>query len=99
MLMKKAIFLGVQKIHSNKKNQDYRKVEFYTPPFKDAKGFQRGGVSSEFTALDSNVGDGIPMGAIVRPGYVYDPYAQRNELTTLEVVSATPYNLSVDFND
>ena len=90
--MKKAIFLGVTKIHSNKKNQDYRKVEFYTPPFRDANGFTRGGLSSEFTPLDSTVGSGIAMGAVVVPSYNYDPYSKRDELVGLEVVSPTPYN-------
>lgn len=96
--MKKAIFLGVAKIHSNKQNKDYRKVEFYTPPFQDAKGFTRGGVSSEFTALDSSLGNDIPVGAIVRPVYAYDPYSKRDELTDLEIVAPTPYK-SEDFRD
>ena len=90
--MKKAIFLGVMKIHSNKKNQDYRKVEFYTPLFKDANGFIRGGFSSEFTALDSTIGSGIPTGAIVVPTYDYDPYSKRDELIELKVVTPTPYD-------
>lgn len=98
MAMRKAIFLGVAKIHSNKKEKDYRKVEFYTPPFTDAKGFLRGGVSSEFTALDSTLGTDIPVGAIVRPVYSYDPYSKRDELTDLEIVAPTPYKPE-DFKD
>lgn len=98
MAMKKAIFLGVAKIHSKKQNKDYRKVEFYTPPFQDSQGFMRGGVSSEFTALDSTVGTDIPVGTIVRPVYSYDPYSKRDELTGLEVVAPSPYVLE-DFKD
>ena len=96
--MRKAIFLGVTKIHSNKKNQDYRKVEFYTPPFKDSNGFTRGGLSSEFTALDSIVGSGIPLGSIVVPTYTYDPYSKRDELIDLKVISPSPYDPEVDFS-
>lgn len=95
---KKAVFLGVSKIHSKNKNQDYRKVEFYTPLFQDAQGFMRGGVSAEFTALDSSLGNDIPLGAIVRPVFDYDPYSKRDTLTALEIVAPTPYK-SEDFRD
>lgn len=96
--MKKAIFLGVAKIHSSKKNQDYRKVDLYTPPFKDAKGFERGGVMTCFTAVDSTLGEGIELGAIVRPSFEFDPYSNQSNLTSIEVVEGSPYS-SVDFED
>ncbi len=89
--MKKAIFLGVSKIHSNKKDRDYRKVEFFTPPFLDKNGFARGGVSSYFTELDSTLGSNIPVGAVVVPEFEYDPYSKREELTALNVVKESPY--------
>ena len=92
--MRNAIFLGVTKIHSNKKNKDYRKVEFYTPPFKDSQGFERGGLSSNFTPLDSKVGEGIELGAIVQPEFTFDPYSNFSELTGLKVVAQSPYAAS-----
>lgn len=92
--MKKAVFLGVAKIHSNKSNKDYRKVEFYTPPFKDAQGFTRGGVESVFTDLDSTLGNDIAMGAIVVPSFEYNHYSGREELTAIKVVSDSPYSES-----
>lgn len=96
--MKKAIFLGVAKIHSQKKNQDYRKVDLYTPPFKDAKGFERGGVMTCFTALDSKLGEGIELGAIVKPEFEFDPYSNQSNLTAIEVVQESPYD-RFDFDD
>ncbi len=96
--MKKAIFLGVSKFHSNKKNADYRKVDLYTPPFKDSNGFMRGGVESIFTDLNSTVGEGIVVGAIVIPEYVYDHYSGRDNLVGLTPVKASPYS-SADFAD
>ncbi len=95
--MKKAIFLGVQKIHSNKKNQDYRKLDLYTLPFKGANGYTYGGVQSVFTPLDSTLGNGIAVGSIVVPTFVYDHYTQREDLTALEVAKPSPYQLS-DFD-
>ena len=92
--MKKAIFLGVTKLHSNKKNQDYRKVDFFVPPFKDAAGFQRGGVMSYFTELDSTVGSDLRVGTIVEPQIEYDAMARREALTGFKVVKATPYSLA-----
>lgn len=94
----KAVFLGVQKIHSNKKNQDYRMVAFYVPPFKDAKGFDRGGVMEYFTELDSTVGSDLRCGAIVIPEITYDALSRREELTGFKVVKPTPYNFPVDFS-
>ena len=96
--MKKAIFLGVAKIHSQKKNQDYRKVDLYTPPFKDAKGFERGGVMTCFTPTDSKLGEGIAMGAIVTPEFEFDPYSNQSNLTAITVVSDSPYD-EEDFDD
>lgn len=92
--MKKAIFLGVQKIHSNKKNQDYRKVDLYTPPFKGQNGYTYGGVQSIFTPLDSTLGTGIAVGSIVVPQFTYDHYMQREELVSLEKVKDSPYSMS-----
>lgn len=91
--MRKAIFLGVSKFHSNKKNCDYRKVDIFTPPFKDESGFSRGGVESVFTALDSTVGDGIAFGSVVVPEFHYDHYTGRDDLVSLEVVLPSPYSL------
>lgn len=91
MAVKKAIFLGVTKIHSNKKNQDYRTVEIYTPPFTDANGFKRGGVGTYFTPLDSTIGEGIKTGAIVLPEFVMDPYSNRTDLAGFKVVRNSPY--------
>lgn len=95
--MRKAIFLGVAKIHSNKQNKDYRKVEFYTPPFQDANGFTRGGVESIFTELDSTVGNGIKMGAIVVPEFNFNHYSGREELVSVKVVKNSPYS-DIDFS-
>ena len=92
--MRKAIFLGVTKFHSNKKNKDFRKVDFFTPPFKDTSGFERGGVMSCFTAVDSTIGDGIECGALVRPEFEFDPYSNMSNLTAVEVVSSSPYSKS-----
>ncbi len=91
---KKAIFLGVTNIHSNKKNADYRKVDFYVPPYKSSQGFMRGGVMSTFTALDSNLGNDIKVGSIVVPKYDYDPCSDRAELVGITQVMETPYNTS-----
>lgn len=96
--MRKAIFLGVAKFHSNKKNKDFRKVDFFTPPFKDAQGFERGGVMSCFTPVDSTLGDGIKLGTIVRPDFEFDPYSNMSNLKAIEVVDESPYS-DVDFND
>ena len=96
--MKKAIFLGVAKIHSKKQDKDFRKVDLYTPPFKDAKGFDRGGVMTCFTPLDSKLGEGIQMGAIVKPEFEFDPYSNQSNLTALEVVQESPYDVD-DFDD
>ena len=89
---KKAIFLGVRMIHSNKKNQDYRTVELYTPPFKDERGFEYGGVQTYFTPLDSHLGNGIDMGAIVEPDFQVNVYSNRSELKGLTIVSGSPYS-------
>ncbi len=87
---KKAIFLGATKIHSNKKNKDYRKVDYFVPPYiKD--GFTRGGVITVFTPVDSKIGDGIKIGAVVVPVYDYDGVSQRAELTDIKVVKPSPY--------
>lgn len=96
--MKKAIFLGVRTIHSNKKDQDYRVVDFYTPPFKDASGYMRGGVETIFTPVDSTLGVGINMGAIVVPEFEYNHYSQREELLGMKVVCDSPYS-DADFKD
>ena len=88
----KAIFLGVNKIHSNKKNQDYRTVEFFVPFFKDAKGFTRGGVMRYFTELDSTVGSDLKVGTIVTPKITYDAISRREELEGFDVVKNTPYS-------
>lgn len=90
--MKKAIFLGVSKLHSNKKNQDYRKVDFFTPQFKDERGFTCGGVQSVFTAFDSTLGDDIEVGAIVIPEFEYNPYLQRADLIGIEKIQSSPYD-------
>lgn len=95
--MRKAIFLGVTKIHSNKKNQDYRKVEFFTPPFKDERGYMRGGVESVFTDLDSTLGNGIEYGSIVEPEFHYDHYVGRDQLVDIKVIAPSPYSAS-DFD-
>ena len=89
--MRKAVFLGVAVIHSNKQDKDYRKVDLYTPPFKDANGYTRGGVESIFTPLDSTLGNNIELGAIVLPEYEHNHYSGREELTSLEVVQKSPY--------
>lgn len=91
MQVKKAIFLGVRKLHSNKKNQDYRTVEIYTPLFKDERGFECGGVQTFFTPLDSKLGDGLPVGTIVKPEFLYNPYNGRSDLSALNIVAKTPY--------
>lgn len=96
--MKKAVFLGVATIHSNKKNRDYRKVDFYTPPFKTQNGFDRGGVMTCFTSTDSKLGEGIELGAIVIPEFTFDPYSNMSELVGIKVVSASPYTAK-DFAD
>lgn len=95
--MVKAVFLGVQKIHSNKKNQDYRKVDLYVPPFKDARGFERGGIMTYFTELDSTIGSDCRCGAIVIPEIAYDALSGRADLTGLKIVKATPYSFPGDF--
>ncbi len=88
----KSIFLGVSMIHSNKKNQDYRTVVLYTPPFKDERGFEYGGVQKYFTPLDSRLGIGIGMGSIVIPDFHVNVYSNRSELKDLVIVSETPYS-------
>ena len=93
---KKAIFLGVTNIHSNKKNADYRKVDFLIPPYKNAQGFTRGGVVSTFTALDSRMGNDIKIGSIVVPQYDYDPSSDRAELIGIKVTKESPYT-AADF--
>lgn len=93
---KKAIFLGVTKIHSNKKNADYRKVDFYVPPYKTVQGYDRGGVVSTFTATDSTLGNDIKVGAIVVPVYDYDPCSERAELVNIKQVKGSPYS-AADF--
>lgn len=90
--VRKAIFLGVRVFHSNKKNQDYRSVAFYTPPFKGSNGFTYGGVQEYFTPLDSTVGNGIDLGTIVRPVLVTNPYSRNVDLSDVEIVSETPYS-------
>lgn len=90
--MVKAVFLGVQKIHSNKKNQDYRKVDIYVPPFKDSRGFERGGLITYFTELDSTIGSDLRCGAIVSPEISYDALSRREELTGLKVLKNAPYS-------
>lgn len=97
MEVKKAIFLGVRMIHSNKKNQDYRTVELYTPPFKDDRGYEYGGVQTFFTPLDSHLGDGIDTGTIVLPGFQVNVYSNRSELKDLTIVTESPYS-AVDFD-
>ena len=94
---KKAIFLGVTNIHSNKSNKDYRKVDFFVPPYETKEGYTRGGVMTTFTALDSKLGNDLKIGAIVIPEYEYDPCAQRAELVGIKQVKATPYKAE-DFN-
>jgi hypothetical protein len=90
--MQKAIFLGISKFHSNNKNQDYRQVNLYTPPFKDKNGFTRGGVEQIFTDVNSTIGSGLKCGAIVEPQFEYDHYSRRDELIGLELVQDSPYN-------
>lgn len=87
----KAVFLGVKKIHSNKKNQDFRTVEIYVPPFKDARGFERGGLMTYFTELDSTVGSDLRCGAIVSPEIDYDALSHREELVGFKVLKPAPY--------
>ena len=91
---KKAIFLGVRVIHSNKKNQDYRMVTLYTPPFEGSNGMTYGGVQEYFTALTSTIGNGIELGTIVRPQLETNPYSRSVELEGLEVVEKSPYSAS-----
>ncbi len=88
---KKAIFLGVQKLHSNAKNKDYRKLDYYVLPFVTEQGFMRGGVITQFTPTDSKLGDDVKVGSIVIPEYEYDGCAGRAELVGLKVVKQTPY--------
>lgn len=88
----KAVFLGVKKIHSNKKNQDYRTVEIYVPPFKDARGFERGGLMTYFTELDSTVGSDLRCGALVVPDITYDALSHREELVGFKVLKPTPFS-------
>ena len=88
----KAIFLGVRKLHSNKKNQDYRTVEFFVPPFKDSRGFERGGLMTYFTELDNTVGSDVRVGAVVTPEITYDALSRREELVGLKVVKNSPYS-------
>lgn len=85
---KKAIFLGATKLHSNKTNKDYRKVDFYVPPY-EKDGFIRGGVVTVFTPVDSKLGEDIKVGSLVAPIYEFD--GRRAELTDIKVVKATPY--------
>lgn len=91
MAAKKAVFLCVQKIHSNKKNQDYRKIDLFVPFYKDGNGFERGGVTTFFTPTDSKLGEGIAMGTIVVPDFDFDPYSNRADLKSLEVVEQSPF--------
>ncbi len=92
--MKKAIFLGAVKIHSSKTGKDFRKVDLFTPTFKDENGFTRGGVATYFLGADSTIGDGIEVGAVVLPQIEYDPYSNRATLTAVKQVSASPYKKS-----
>lgn len=94
--VRKAIFLGVKMIHSNKKSQDYRTVAVYTPPFKASNGFTYGGVQEYFTPLDSDVGNGIKVGTIVRPVLATNPYSGRVDLEDVIVCSESPYT-AADF--
>lgn len=83
--------MGVQKLHSNKKNKDYRKVEYFVPPYATEQGYLRGGVITQFTPVDSKLGSDIKIGSIVVPEYEYDACAGRAELVGLKVVKKTPY--------
>lgn len=94
---KKAIFLGVMKIHSNKSGKDFRKVDFFVPPYQTDEGYTRGGVMTTFTAVDSKLGDDLKVGSIVIPEYEYDPCAQRADLVEIKLIKATPYKAE-DFN-
>ncbi len=87
---KKAIFLGATKLHSNKTNKDYRKVDFYVPPY-EKDGFIRGGVVTVFTPVDSTLGNDIKVGSVVIPTYDYDGVSQHAELADIKVVKTTPY--------
>lgn len=93
----KAIFLGVTKIHSTKNNRDYRKADFFVPPYQTKEGYTRGGVMTTFIDVESKLGDDIKIGSIVIPEYEYDPCAQRAELVDIKLVKPTPYKLE-DFN-
>lgn len=97
-MSRKAIFLGIQKIHSNKKNTDYRMVLLFTPFFKDANGFIRGGIEEVFTELDSTLGEGIVTGSIVVPEFVYDHFSKRDSLVKLDVICGSPYDMQKDFD-
>ena len=88
---KKAIFLGVQKLHSTKKDKDFRKLDYYVIPYTTEQGYQRGGVITVFTPTDSKIGSDIKVGSIVVPQYEYDGCAGRAELVGLKVVKGTPY--------
>ena len=90
--VKKAIFLCVRNFHSKKSNQDYRVVDLFTPYFKSADGFDRGGVQTCFIPTNSDLGNGVPTGALVRPEFVADPYSNRMELVGLELLSDSPYD-------
>ena len=94
---KKAIFLGVQKIHSNKTNKDYRKIDMYVPPYVTEQNFVRGGVVTVFTPLDSKVGQDIKVGTIVIPQYSYDGCSRYAELVGFKTVKETPYT-ALDFD-
>lgn len=93
--MKKAIFLGAVKIHSSKTGKDFRKVDLFTPPFKDGNGFTRGGVQTYFLGADSTIGDGINVGALVFPEIEYDPYSDRATLVGVKQVAPSPYKEGV----
>jgi hypothetical protein len=90
--MQKAIFLGVSKFHSNNKNQDYRQVNLYTPPFKDKNGYTRGGVEQIFTDIKSTIGEDLECGTIVEPLFEYDHYSRRDELIGLNKIQDSPYS-------
>lgn len=90
--VRKAIFLGTRVIHSNKKNQDFRVVALYTPPFKASNGLTYGGVQEYFVSPDSSIGAGISVGAIVRPAFVTNPYSRNVDLSDVTKVSESPYS-------
>ncbi len=94
---KKAIFLGVTKIHSNKSNRDFRKVDFFVPPYQTKEGYTRGGVMTTFTGVESTLGNDLKVGSIVIPEYDYDACAQRADLVDIKLVKGTPYKAE-DFN-